>query len=594
MGKNENSEAKSNHEWRNIKSMDTMNIQTKKNKMWTVLGSIVLFMLPLWRINIGVDITDIGYSLGNFENFNSMEGMWVLATYLANVVGHLFTMLPFGNTVLGMNFYTGLIVSIILVFSYLYLSKILPIWLVFIGELLAFSLCWCPTAILYNYLTYLFMTLALYCLYRGILSGKTWLLVLAGAILGANVFVRFPNLVEMGFIVVLWYDAAMQKKGWKTGILDTLKCIVGYVAGFVSILVIVLIRYGIEQYQGMLASLSNVGSDISGYGPLDMVRSIFIDYVQHIRWIWMAVLCIAIVQLIYSKVERNILKGIVCVFGGGIFATIFAVYYKNGLFSKNRYNDYTSIFFWAMLFLVLSLGINIFLLLKKEEKREIKLLAMISIMIIALTPLGSNNSVYPNFNNLFLVAPVTFYGIHKYVLQKKLRKAYLPLQVALFAVLTIVIFQSFMFKSIFTFRDAGLTGVDTEIMENEVLKGMKTTAKRAESIEALTAYIEQEELGEREVIMFGYAPAIPYYVGLKPAISSTWPDLPSYSIEEFTCSLRNVENPLVLINANDYPNIQEFSESIDNNKASLVALFLEEFKYEVIYDAKGFQIYDTK
>lgn len=575
--------------------METFKIQEKNKKIWTVLGALILFVLPLWRINIGVDITDVGYSFGNFEKFTSMEGMWVLATYLSNVVGHFFTLLPFGHTMIGMNFYTGLVLSLILVFSYFFLGKILPQWLVFIGEILAFSLCWCPTAILYNYLTYLFMTLALYFLYKGILKDKTWSLILAGALLGLNVFVRFPNLAEMGFIVILWYDAIVQKNGWKKGIQDTLKCIGGYIIGFASIFAIVLMIYGFEQYQGMLASLTNVGSNIDGYGPIQMIMSVVSHYLQHLSWIWIPALCVLVIQLIYIKLKNTILKVVTCVLGGGTFVTIFAYfYYKANLFSRNGYNDYSSIYFWAMFFLLISLIVNLFLLIKKEERREVKLLATISTMVIVLTPLGSNNAVYSNFNNLFLVAPLTFYGLYKYILQKKLSKKYLPLQYAILIMLVVTVFQSFMFKSVFTFRDAGLTGVDTVITENEVLKGMKTTAERAKSLEDFTKYIEEEALNEREAVIFGEAPAIAYYMQLEPGISSTWPDLDSYSSDELACSLRQASVPIVIINKETYPDIREYSGSDIDKKASLIAIYLQEFDYTLIYDNYEFQIYDIK
>jgi hypothetical protein len=567
----------------------------KNNKIWVLVGGIVLGILPLLRINIGVDITDVGYSLGNFENFNSMGGMWVIATYLSNVIGHMFTLLPFGHSMLGMNFYTGVIVSMILVFSFLFLRKVLPTWIVFIGEILSFFLCWCPTAILYNYLTYFIMTLALYFLYKGLVKDKTLYLIFAGVLLGVNVFVRFPNLVELGFIVIVWYDTFLQKKGWKIGLIDTLKCIGGYVIGIGTMFVVVLAQYGWKQYEGMLSSLADVGSNIKGYGPLSMIKNILLDYIQHIRWIWMAVLCVVIVQFIYSKLKNKIMQGITCVFGGSIFAGIFFLYYKKDLFSYNRYNDYTSIFFWAIFFLTFSIGINIFLLTRKEESREIKLLAITSMMIIVLTSLGSNNSVYPNFNNLFLVAPVTLYGIYQYMLRKKFRKTRLPLQVALYALLAILMVQSFMFKAIYTFRDVGLSKeLDTVITKNEVLQGMKTSSMRAENIESLTIFIEKEELGARLVLMFGYAPSIPYMLQLTPEISTTWPDLPSYSYENFVCELSQVKHPLVIIYSITYPNILEYLGNEENRKAALVATFLTENKYKVIYEGAEFKIYDMR
>ena len=88
-----------------------------------------------------------------------MDPMWMFSTYLANALGHLFTFLPWGNTMIGLNVYTGLMVSILAVTSYWFFVKEvkIPKEIVFAGEFLAISFCWCPTALLYNYLTYVLL-----------------------------------------------------------------------------------------------------------------------------------------------------------------------------------------------------------------------------------------------------------------------------------------------------------------------------------------------------------------------------------------------------------------------------------------------------
>ena len=48
----------------------------------------------------------------------------------------------------------------------------MPAWLVFFGEMLAIGLCWCPSVILYNYLTYLLMGAGVLLLYRGICTDE--------------------------------------------------------------------------------------------------------------------------------------------------------------------------------------------------------------------------------------------------------------------------------------------------------------------------------------------------------------------------------------------------------------------------------------
>ena len=78
------------------------NIYSQRNKALEILFAVLLLLLPLLKINQGVDLTDTPYSLGNYRFFEGADGVWVLATFLSNVTGYLFTRLPFGGTMIGM------------------------------------------------------------------------------------------------------------------------------------------------------------------------------------------------------------------------------------------------------------------------------------------------------------------------------------------------------------------------------------------------------------------------------------------------------------------------------------------------------------
>ena len=97
---------------------------------------ILLAFYPLVGINQGLDVVDTSYSLTNFQYFPTAEGTWMVATYLANAVGYFLMQLPRGGTLVGMNFYTGLIVSAFTLCLYFVLRKKMPAWIVFAGEML--------------------------------------------------------------------------------------------------------------------------------------------------------------------------------------------------------------------------------------------------------------------------------------------------------------------------------------------------------------------------------------------------------------------------------------------------------------------------
>ena len=120
-------------------------------KAWELLFLAVLVLYPMRHVTIGGDLWDVGYNYGNFAYFS--EGVlgktWFFSTYLASVIGHVLTQLPFGHTVVGMNVYTGLFASALAVTGYLFCTRVLQISAIaaFAGEFLALSMCWCPTAL---------------------------------------------------------------------------------------------------------------------------------------------------------------------------------------------------------------------------------------------------------------------------------------------------------------------------------------------------------------------------------------------------------------------------------------------------------------
>ena len=95
---------------------------TKINYIERYVFPGILLLYPLVMINQGIDLSDSIYSLTNFRFFTELSGTWALATWLANVAGFLMMKLPFGSTLMGMNLYSGLIVSAMALLSYYFLK----------------------------------------------------------------------------------------------------------------------------------------------------------------------------------------------------------------------------------------------------------------------------------------------------------------------------------------------------------------------------------------------------------------------------------------------------------------------------------------
>lgn len=277
----------------------------RKKKQRNILENlyiVILVFYPLRHINWGLDLWDTGYNYANFQYMGTehMDSMWLFSTYLSNVAGNFLMRLPSAGNLMGMNFYTGLTVSLLVLIGYFFCTRKLkmPGWTAFIGELMAISLCWCPTALLYNYLTYLFFLGCVVLLYRGLTEGKNILLVLAGACLGANVLVRFSNLPEAALILAVWaYDIAVwrregkerpagQEEGlWRRLGQHTFWCLVGYGSSLLVLLGYIHIKYGFGNYAAGILRLFAMTESATDYKADSMLFGMINEYVQNLYWV---------------------------------------------------------------------------------------------------------------------------------------------------------------------------------------------------------------------------------------------------------------------------------------------------------------------
>lgn len=514
---------------------------TKKNMKYMdyLIFPVALFILPLLQCNIGVDVTDTGYSLGSFIYGGEQMGeTWVkFATYLATVTGSFFARLPFGNTMLGMNLYTGMFVSLTAVLAYLFLTIVckIPSWISFLGEFLAISLCWCPTVILYNYLTYFFFTVMIICLYIGIeKKNRVWLFA-AGVLLGLDVMSRFPNITHGALILSLWYAGWLYKDKIGRILQDTMICIGGFVTGFGGILLYIMAKYGAVSYFEMIRSLfGGSGGGVEGHSLGDMVWSIIDAYLVGCKWFMFSLLIVLGGFVLFAVWKDRLVRTKKIVYVGMILV-LFRFYYGRGMFNF-RYYAYESMFQWTVIFLILSILVCLIQLIRKESSKRDKILASMILLVIMMTPLGSDNYLYPNINNLFLAAPVVVYLLLQYIVSdSRISKASaFPVKAMLVSVLLAVFVQSSAFGFTFVFRD-GMSGEkrDTRITRNEVLRGMYTNRENAEALETLTAYCRENKITKengKKALLYGDVPALSCFLELPSALSTTWADLASYTL----------------------------------------------------------------
>lgn len=576
-----------------------------------VLFPLLLLLFPLLKISQGVDLTDTPYSLGNYRFFPQMEGVWVLSTFLSNAVGYLLTKLPMGGTMLYMKLYTSLFISIMALFSYRFFKTKMPPTLAFVAELAAIGFCWCPTGILYNYMTYLFFLMGSVFLFRGLAGRRPVWLFAAGVCLGLNVSVRVPNVLETLLIIALWYYGARKKKTFEQIAKETGICVGGFLAACVLMFCVLWACYGAGAYVEMISGLFGMAQGASDYTLGEMLLSILSAYSRGFRWMLYLILCVlpGIPFFVIQKEKFPLLRKIAYSLG---IIFLFFVLGRWGMYNFKYYQKEAGLQ-WGVVFLLLSLAVCVWMMFTGMLDDEWKLIGCMALIIILITPLGSNNHVWPALNNLFFVAPVTFWMIYRFArwgriyLDSTGKVPLFPVKAMAMGVVLAFLVQSLGLGFCYVFID-GETGEprNVRVIDNAVASGMYTSALNAETLDEISLFILENQTAyqNKKLILYGNIPGLSYYLDKPSAIFTTWPDLDTNAYDRLSEDLGKIseslriesepesgggERPLVILSA--ALNLVGDKEAQDKKLQAILA-FMEENGYEQVFENEAYVLYE--
>jgi hypothetical protein len=463
------------------------------------------------------------------------------------------------------------------------------------------------------------MVMGVLLLYKGIVKDDQKLFFMAGIILGANVFVRIPNVTQMALIVPLWVWGIIYKK---RVVKKSLLCIAGYALGLVICIASIIATFGLEGLSDTISGLAGITSTDDSYTPLAMITGTLKDYMRSSKWFVVILAVLAVGVLIFTLIDKVILsryagdenstyKTVMLVSGGCLYMAVIAVmlrfFWGRGMFSFRYYEDYTSMYEWGMMALIASLIADVYAIIRSVKNRDDNtdektlLLAVISLVIIIIAPLGSNNHTYQNLNNLFLVLPITvkvcFDGIYRFntMRRNKDRKGItigLPFSIMAYVLIVVILIQSYGFHLNFVFRD-GMRGEKRDFLIEgiESLEGMHTNKENADEVKELCRIIEECE--PDELILYGNCPGLTYITGVPSAMSSSWSDLDSNPVSMIENDLENIKGRLggnyrvVAVIRNEEP----ISESYIKKRTE-IENFIDEQGFTLIMDDGEFMVYE--
>ncbi|MCM1027105.1 MAG: hypothetical protein NC432_11760 [Roseburia sp.] len=611
--------------------------QEKGGRAANLLFVIILALYPLRHVSWGLDLWDVGYNYANFTYMGTehMDPMWLFSTYLSTALGHLFTRLPGGGSLIGMNVYTSLLISLLALLGYGFCVRELklPSWIAFLGEMAALSLCWCPGAVLYNYLTYLLFLGGAILLYKGLAEERKGCLAAAGVCLGVNVLARFSNLPEMGLILAVWaYDLIVwleerKKDGEKPGFLrrtagHTGWCMLGYGAALVVLYGYIHLRYGLDAYFRGISRLFAMTDNATDYKATSMVRAVLDSYLMNFYWvarIGVILLAGMLVFVVLGFLRRwlrgreKLLKWLSA--GAHLFCVVLGAAMIGWLYlRKFCIMDYTDYYFMrrpGILFLMLTMVIGAVRIFSPGSQREEKLISGMVILVILLSSLGSNNGIYSSLNNLFLAAPYTLWESWRFLRKAKEFKLShviinpFPAKCILSSFLLLCSVQFGIFGAFFCFAEAhGVSEIGARVENNEILKNIKMSAEKARWMTELDRFAEENDLAGQEVILYGNIPALSYYLQM-PSAFNPWSDLHSYSREAMAESMEalNGETPVIILEnqcallleeRGENPGFTAAEREEVDGKLLLIFDFIREKGYEQTFRNEKFAVYQRR
>ena len=569
----------------------------KKKEQWIdILLCMILVLLPFLHVNVGIGIADQGYNLANFEAFPDMNRTWMIATLVANLIGKFFTILPFGHTMLGMNVYCTLLLSVMSALMYFILKKEYCRYSVFAGLILAVCFSWAPKVTLYQYVSYYLFCAGAVVLVQGLRKKNRKFLFLAGVLLGINLFVRFPNALQVALIVVVLFAGIIYKSKIKDVLLDVLICIAGYGAVVLPVILMIELCWGKGSYMGMVNSLFAMTDSATAYSPFSMFYAMYNSYASNLKWFAGFFALAVIGWFVYGFLYKKVLRIFLYVLLGIAFAFILRVYWYYGILNMD-YMTYNSVYVWGVCFLflgILILGLSLF---SRKITPEQKLYSVAVLVIIFISPLGSNNALYSNYNNLYLVAPVVLGTLaslwkngeqsenkdnaHK---RKVWHFSWRPIVGVASMLVSVVLLQTFLFHGFFIFGDAGMDGeAKVTVENNRVLAGMRTTDANARMLSELTVFLTDYQVDDAECIVWGRSPLLYYAMDLDCAIGHSWPSLDSYPYEELKADLEALETyPVIIYEAMYYEDLKKEAPEWEE-KALLITSLLQSGNYSEVF-----------
>ena len=522
---------------------------------WRWVEFILLAVLFLWQflfVGKGIDGSDTSFYLANYKWAFVEESIVQSGTIFSDLTGALlYHLLPRGHLLVFR--LLDALANCAVFGCALYLcgreNRIPVLLAVLFG---AFYLKRGTMTLSYNTFSVLLFALAMCLLLAGLRNRRRRDVALAGLLAGVNVLFRLPNLLQasMALAILLygWKDGWKRRDIWHTAAVFA----VSYVCAVLAGLGVGCLYKGIEgvlQGYGMLAAIG--ANRESSHGIGNMLANIWRQVSESMKPLGLFLVsagALAVLTAVFEEkavLPRRTIQRLslgLAVLGGSLYGAFLALWFVPGWM----------ICFFAVIALLLS-GVTILCARCLDAERLTwAWFLMISVLCVSVgTDNGLLQCLYFGAHILGLTAALLLYWRQQDELLAggKAAKVFRmrPFCTAMLTLLLVAGLVSTGIRLLFsyTYREAPYAQLTTTLEAPE-LAGMKTTPERAAILDAFYEDTRALEPMGHPLATVGHFSVGYLIYDQPPFFERTWPDLNSYSVEQYAARLAEREEQGIL------------------------------------------------
>ncbi len=566
---------------------------------WIIAAILIYPLLFIWQ---GLDFTDLGYCLTNYQQiFNDPTSISssFTGTWLTNVIGGLW-LTCFGKFgLVGVRFASVLIVYITILFAYLTLKPYINQRHLLIGLLLALILIQRSYLIHYNNLTAMLLVIGVFCLIKGLKENENEWIFLAGLVLAVNIFVRISNILGFSLIICIIFYGYLYDIPWKKQMKTIFIFLFGYLTAIASILLAMKLIGHYELFlNGFLALFSMGTSSTSGHGSAALIKLFIVDHVEAAILLVVGLTLIVLLSKGLNWIKSKSNQVYVVLFIGLIMAIVIISVYQN------IYYRYAIIMLVGFLyFILLAYTFNFY-----KVTNDFRVLTLVAFVVLLITPLGSDNGMRIATYGMWLAIPIAFSCLMSLsdtiTVTKQTRWDYFKPGRSQTNILICLVLAGFSIFALvgawqYTYRDSSNRLAMRYAVNHPLLKGVFTTKERAITVQQLVDQLDNYVKPNDYLLAYEAIPMVHYLTNTRPYLYNSWPML--YEPEDFSDALQRAQYERdmlpVIIRAKCSTIIFNWPEESDlphSTRHDTDRIIMEEFieteGYRVVWENNTFQI----